>query len=106
MSLPAKNRLRRKIEFNLVFKEGDAVKGTFLLVRRRKTDLPESRWGFVVSSRIYPKATARNRIKRVLSETARDFTTELGGRDWLVIIRKKGSESDLKEELVKLLSKK
>ncbi len=64
--LPKINRLTRKKDFDLVFKNGESVKNDFLICKALKNQLPESRFGFVVSKKISNKATVRNLVKRRL----------------------------------------
>lgn len=69
--LPRKNRLKRKKEFERVFKEGETKKEDFLFLKWLKNNLPISRFGFVVSRKISRKATQRNKIRRRLREIVR-----------------------------------
>ena len=62
--LPKINRLTKEKDFEAVFKHGKSAKSGFLAVRVLKNNLPESRFGFVVSKKISTKATVRNKIKR------------------------------------------
>ena len=67
MALPKKNRLKKKKDFEEVFKKGKAVRGNFLFVRYLKNSLQFPRFAFVVSSKVSKKAVARNRIRRLRS---------------------------------------
>lgn len=69
--LPRKNRLKRKKEFERVFKEGETKKEDFLFLKWLKNNLPISRFSFVVSRKISRKATQRNKIRRRLREIVR-----------------------------------
>lgn len=64
--LPETNRLKRKKDFDKVFKKGKGLKEDFLLLKAVKNELKNSRFGFVVSRNVSKKATLRNRIKRKL----------------------------------------
>ena len=64
--LPQNNRLKKKKDFERVFKKGKGVKEDFLTLKTAKNDLDDSRFGFVVSQKVSKKATVRNKIKRVL----------------------------------------
>jgi len=66
--LPQNNRLKKKKDFERVFKKGKGFKEDFLTLKTAKNDLKFSRFGFVVSQKVSKKATVRNKIKRVLRE--------------------------------------
>ncbi len=106
MALPEANRLRSKKDIDRVFKEGNAVKGSFLLIKTVSNDLPVSRLGFIIPNKVFKNASARNRIKRVLSEAVRKERGLMSeGYDIVVLAVKKGEEENLQKELIKLLSK-
>ena len=89
MALNKKNRLKKKKDFEGVFKKGKAVKGNFLFVRYLKNNLEFPRFAFVVSSRVSKKAVVRNRIRRALSEAARSELKNVQPRDIIMIADKK-----------------
>ena len=89
MALPKHNRLKRKKDFESVFKKGKAVKGDFLFVRYLKNSLGFPRFAFVVSSKVSKKAVVRNRIRRILSEAARMELKNIEPRDIIMIADKK-----------------
>ena len=64
--LPLKNRLTKKKDFEVVFKEGKSVKNNFLIFKFLNNNLQESRFGFVVSKKVSNKAVVRNKVKRRL----------------------------------------
>jgi len=64
--LPQNNRLKKKKDFERVFKKGRGFKEDFLTLKTAKNDLDNSRFGFVVSQKVSKKATVRNKIKRML----------------------------------------
>ena len=66
--LPARNRLKKKKDFERVFKEGQGFKQGFLYLKIKKNSFRSSRFGFIVSKKFSPKATIRNKIKRRLRE--------------------------------------
>lgn len=69
--LPKQNRLKKKKDFERVFKEGQGFKEDFLFLKVVKNNLKISRLGFVVSKNFSKKATLRNKIKRRLRELVR-----------------------------------
>jgi len=66
--LPKINRLTKKKDFDVVFKNGESIKSDFLIFKVLKNNLQESRFGFVVSKKVSPKAVVRNKVKRILRE--------------------------------------
>ena len=66
--LPNVNRLTKKKDFDLVFKQGETAKVDFLIVKTLKNQYPESRFGFIVSKKVSGKATVRNTVKRRLRQ--------------------------------------
>lgn len=84
MPLNKKNRLKKKRDFEDVFKKGKAVKGSFLFIKYKKNELGLSRFGFVVSAKVAKKAVERNRIRRILSEVVRGVIGSLDSNDVIV----------------------
>ncbi|MDP3792770.1 MAG: ribonuclease P protein component [bacterium] len=89
MALNKKNRLKKKRDFENVFKKGKAVNGSFLFIKYKKNKLGVSRFGFVVSAKVARGAVERNRIKRTLSETVRGVIDSLEGYDIIVLATSK-----------------
>lgn len=85
-------RLRKGREFDTVFREGTAVSGPFLVLRHRPNGLDITRWGFAVGKKVAKKATARNRVRRQLRETARALPVRPGS-DVVVTARGRGVEA-------------
>ena len=99
MALPKKNRLKKKKDFEEVFKKGKAVRGNFLFVRYLKNSLQFPRFAFVVSSKVSKKAVARNRIRRLLSETVRVKLKNIQSTDIIIIADKKIADTP-KEKII------
>lgn len=93
MALNKKNRLKRKKDFEGVFKGGKAVKGNFLFAKYLKNDLGLPRFAFIVSAKVSRKAVVRNRIRRVLSDISRARLKELHPLDIILIADKKAAEA-------------
>lgn len=106
MALPRVNHLTKKKDFDVIFKEGNAVKGNFLFIKYKKNALPNSRFAFIVSVKVAKKAVTRNRIRRQLSELVRRNIDKIkDGYDVLVMIKKEEKDDILKSELLTLLTK-
>jgi len=108
MALNKKNRLKKKQDFEAVFKKSRAVNGSFLFVKYKKNELDTPRFGFVVSAKVAKKAVERNRIRRILSETIRGRVDNLGGYDIIVFATKKiiiAERKDVVEDFLAVLNK-
>ena len=100
MALNKKNRLKKKHDFENVFKKGKAVKGSFLFIKYRKNELGVPRFGFVVSAKVARKAVERNKTRRILSEAVGGRISDLGGHDIVVFAAGKITAAH-KEDIVK-----
>lgn len=107
--LPKENRLTKEKEIGQVYQNGQNFHGQFIGLKVLKNKLLISRFCFVVSNKIAPKAVRRNRIKRQLREIIR---LKLGrikpGTDCLIIAKKGVTELEYKqmeEEMIGLLKK-
>lgn len=58
------NCLKRKKDFERVFKKGKGFKEDFLILKFVKNNFKNSRFGIIVSQKISKKAFIRNKIKR------------------------------------------
>ena len=86
------NRLKKKRDFERVYKLGIGKRDRFLALKVLENDLNTSRIGFVVSKKISKKAVVRNLIKRRLREAARSFIPELKPGLDIVVFALKGTE--------------
>jgi ribonuclease P protein component len=69
--LSPRNRLKKKKDFETVFKRGETIKGGAFFLKILNTSTGYSRVGFVVSKKISNKAVVRNKAKRRLREAMR-----------------------------------
>lgn len=107
--LPQNNRLKKKKDFEKVFRKGKGFKEDFLALKTCRNDFNCSRFGFVVSQKISKKATVRNKIKRMLRKIIEEnLKTIKKGSDVLIIVLPGLEISDfwqIKEICNKLLKK-
>ena len=107
--LPKLNRIRKKRDFEIIFKNGKGFKNGFLAMRVINNNLPESRFGFVISKKVSQKAVVRNKIKRRISEAIRlDLERIKKGVDIVFITFsgiKKHNFSETKELVKNILKK-
>ncbi len=69
--LPKKFRLAKRSDLEKVKKTGQNYADRLCGILITKSGLDNSRFAFIVSNKISPKATERNQIKRVLREVVR-----------------------------------
>lgn len=69
--LPQDNRLVKRSDFTRIHKKGRYISGGFLSVKVLKNDLKNSRFAFIVSTKVSKKAVDRNALKRQLREVVR-----------------------------------
>lgn len=81
--LPKKNRLPVQ---SVVNKKGRIYRGALLTIKVFSTTLPLSRFGVVISKNLIKKATERNRVKRIIFESARIVLNKWPTADYLVIV--------------------
>lgn len=70
VAIARKYRLSKK-DIEYVFKGGKTVKSSFLFIRFLENDLNYARIAVIVTRKIFKKATDRNRLKRIITETIR-----------------------------------
>lgn len=93
--LPRQYRLPLRTEFKRIKKEGRIIQGRFfsLLICPQlpitNCQLLPSRFAFIVSKKISPLASRRNRIRRLLSEAIYSFLSKIKpGFDFVFLIKK------------------
>jgi len=103
------NRLKKKKDFERVFKIGRGFKEDFLFLKNAKNNLKSSRFAFIISKKFSKKATLRNKIKRRLSELIRLKMPEIQkGIDGIIVIMPGLEKTDfweLEEIINKLFQK-
>ena len=81
------NRLKKKADFDRVFKAGKGFKNGFLYFKIARNNLTVNRFGFIVGKKFSLKATLRNRVKRKITEVVRIISPRLKkGADVVVIV--------------------
>lgn len=69
--LAQKYRLVKRLDFDLVFKNGKKAFNRLFFVRFAPNNLENSRFAVVISNKISKKATVRNRLRRQVREIIR-----------------------------------
>jgi ribonuclease P protein component len=78
-------RLRRRKEFDAVFRRGRSWANELIVLRSLPNQLEHNRYGFVTSKRL-GKAVVRNRVRRRLREGVRSLSLRPG---WDVVVSAK-----------------
>ncbi len=90
MALPTKNRLKNKKDFEVVFKKGRALNGSFLFIKSLPSSCGYPRFGFVVAAKFAPKAVLRNKIRRILADViSSERLPNMPSCDNVVVVTKK-----------------
>lgn len=89
--LAKKNRLRKKKEFNFIYKKGEVFYSKFLALYIAKTKLKDSKIGFSVSNKV-GNSVIRHKVKRRLSEVVRKNISCLPVNNY-IFVAKQGSEN-------------
>lgn len=107
--LPARNRLRKRRDFERVFNSKSSFSGRFFRLIYSKSDLSFSRLGVVVSSKVSKKAVIRNKIRRRVYVFIKPYIKIINPPlDMAMIISKTAVEADIKEfkdDVVRVLEK-
>ncbi len=86
--LAKQHRLRKTGDFNYVLRQGKSVSAGNLGLKFTNNQLSQSRFGFLVASKVFRKASLRNQIKRKMREAARQALGSVQpGKDILLIAR-------------------
>jgi ribonuclease P protein component len=75
MAFTKQSRIKKKKDFERIFKTGSSVRNGFFLVKFLKNSLGYSRATVVVPVSLSAKAVARNRIKRVVAAALKNILT-------------------------------
>ena len=96
--LPKINRIKKKKDFEIIFKEGASFKNNLLILKVLKNNLDQNRVGFVVSQKVSKKATIRNKIRRRLVEAIKIHIEKIeAGKDLVFIVLSGAAKSNFFE---------
>lgn len=85
MAIPSANRLKKE-DFDLVFKKGKTVSGSFLFLKYATNEGQVTKMSIVVPAKVSKKASQRNRIKRIVSESLKPMLGQLDNGLMMVIV--------------------
>jgi ribonuclease P protein component len=89
-SYPASLRIKRREDFVGLQESGSKVSARNLLLIYSQSDKATSRFGIVVTRKLDPRATVRNRVKRKIREVLRLNRCNLLGNFEILIIARRG----------------
>ncbi len=102
-------RIKKRKEFEEVFKKGKSFNNSFYLLKVKENDLSFSRFAFVAPVKSFKKSSERNKIKRKLKEAVRSVFSSIDkGFDFIFIIKKeakKANYSEIKEQVIDIVNK-
>ncbi|MCK9379320.1 MAG: ribonuclease P protein component [Candidatus Moranbacteria bacterium] len=93
--LPKKNRLLKSEDFKNTSSQGSYFSFQNLSLKFKKNTLLYSRIGFSIGKTLSPKAVERNRVKRVLRESFRQFLPEIVPGFDIVVYFKRDNQSNV-----------
>ena len=107
--LPRVNRLTKEQDFKRLALRGRFFFGRFFNIKALRGDIPDSRFGIVISAKVSKKATVRNLLKRRLTEVIRlDLPNILPGFELMIVVTKEAIDLDyatIKDNLEAILKK-
>ncbi len=103
--LKKENRLKKKKDFDIVFKQGVFKKSSFILFGFKENNLDYSRFGIIISKKISNKAVVRNKIKRRIREIVRNKIDQIKKGFDIIIVPYKGIEEKSFQEIEKEIIK-
>lgn len=103
--LPKENRLKKKKDFERVFKKGRGINQGFLFLKFQKNNFEESRFGFLVSQKVSKKAVVRNKIKRRLRGLISLNLSQIKKGNDVVLVTRPGLEKKDFQEIKEMINK-
>lgn len=107
--LPSVFRLKKKKDFERALNLGHTSSGDFFILKQVPNELSCARFGLIVSTKVSPRATDRNKLKRQVNEIIRLNLKEIKiGFDVVVIFKRSAQGKEylrLEKELVALFIK-
>jgi len=102
--LPKINRIKKKKDFEIVFKNSKSFKNNLFIFRIRENNLGLNRFGFVVSQKISKKAVVRNKIRRRMTEIMEEKIKDIKNGTDVIIITLPGIEKKKFSELREIIN--
>ncbi|MCJ7829595.1 ribonuclease P protein component [Patescibacteria group bacterium] len=107
--LPKQHRLPLRTELRRVKKEGQLFQSKLFGLLLSPSQETQTRFAFIISTKVHKKAVKRNHARRLLSEAIRELLPQMKpGFDGVFLAKKSLIESDfkqIKQEMILLLKK-
>lgn len=107
--LPKENRLKKSVDFDKVYKKGQFFGTRQISFKYLENNLPVTRVGFVVGTKVDKKSTGRNLLKRRMREVVRLNLDKLKTGYDVVILAKPGAMeleyADIERDIIFALKK-
>lgn len=101
-----KNRLIKRKDFERVYKYGKLFYFEDISLKYVENELGESRIGFSLGAKYFPKAVERNRIKRQLKGFFKENLEKIKkGLDIVIIVKKSKNSNDKKGEKKEIIER-
>lgn len=105
--LKKENRLKKRKEFNYVYKKGEVVHSTSFYVHYTKSWRKTPQIGISISKQV-GNSVVRSRVKRIISEACRLNIEKFQNKNYVITAKepaKTKTSAEIETELLKLLKK-
>lgn len=105
--LKKNNRLKKRKEFNFIYKKGEVVHAHDFLIHYVKAFKPYSQIGISVSKQV-GNSVVRSRVKRIISEACRLNIDKFVVKNYVITAKescKDKTSTEIENELIKVLKK-
>ena len=102
------NRLKKRKEFNYIYRKGEVAHAPSFMVHYVKTYLPYPKIGIIVSKQV-GNSVVRSRVKRIISEAFRLNLDQIATKNYVITARASAvdkSSNDIAREILSTFSKK
>lgn len=103
--LPKKNRLKKRKDFESVFRKGKGFRENFLFLKKNKNNLNQTRFGFIVGGKVSKKATIRNKVRRRLSSLVQEKLAKIKTGFDIILIAQPGLKNKNFEEIERIINR-
>lgn len=105
--LKKNNRLKKKKEFNYIYKKGSVIHSTSFTIHYVRAFRPYAQIGISISKQV-GNSVVRSRVKRIISESCRLNIDKFAIKNYVITAKPIAAEKkskDIESELIKVLKK-
>ena len=105
--LKKNNRLKKKKEFNYIYKKGSVVHSQSFIMHYVRAYKPYAQIGISVSKQV-GNSVVRSRVKRIISEACRLNIDKFAIKNYVITakdVAKEKTSKDIEQELLRILNK-